>query len=66
MTLRDGRSFHLTGGNDVDRDNRGIFIFPAAVEEPADGRPAGEWRYVAWEDFREARFHPPDDPESGW
>lgn len=66
VTLRDGRSFHLTGGNDVDRDNRGTFIFSAAVEEPAGGRPAAEWRYVAWEDFREARFHPPDDPGSGW
>ncbi|MDE2762204.1 MAG: hypothetical protein OXQ94_03135 [Gemmatimonadota bacterium] len=66
VTLRDGRSFHLTGGNDVDEDNRGIFIFSAAVEEPAGGRSVAERRYVAWEDFREARFHLPDDPGSGW
>lgn len=64
VTLRDGRSFRLTGG-DVDRDNRGVFIFYAAVEQPAGGRPADEWRYIAWEDFREARFRPPDDPGSG-
>ena len=65
VTLQDGRSFHLTGGNDVDRDNRGIFVFPA----PADGAvadPSGpEWRYVAWEDFREVRFHPTGDTGAG-
>ncbi len=70
VTLRDGRSFHLTGGYDVGRDNRGIFIFPAptegaadgAVEDPAEGpgvgKPEPEGRYVAWEDFHEVRFHP--------
>jgi len=61
VTLRDGRSFHLTGGNDVGDDNRGIFIFPVRADAAAGGRSAPEWRYVAWGDFREARF----DPASG-
>ena len=60
VTLRDGRSFHLTGNNDVDRDNRGIFIFPTPGDAAATGQTAPEWRYVAWEDFREARFHAAD------
>ncbi|MDE2986105.1 MAG: hypothetical protein OXU69_15490 [Gemmatimonadota bacterium] len=65
VSLQDGRLFHLTGGYDVGRDNRGIFIFPA----PADGAPAGasaaKWRYVAWEEFREVRFHPIEDQGAG-
>ena len=55
VTLRDGRSFHLTGGNDVDRDNRGIFIFPAAAEgaaaaavgDPATGAAVADVAAVA-------------------
>lgn len=73
VTLRDGRSFHLAGENDVGRQNRGIFIFPAPAEEgaadPADGAVAGkpvpEWRYVAWEDFREVRFDAVEAEEPG-
>lgn len=82
VTLHDGRSFHLTSGNDIDHDNRGIFIFPVtaggaadggrtdgAAAGQADGAAAGqtepEWRYVAWEDFREVRFHPTDDKGAG-
>lgn len=65
VSLHDGRLFHLTGGYDVGRDNRGIFIFPA----PADGAPAGasaaRWRYVAWEELREVRFHPIEDQGAG-
>lgn len=57
VSLRDGRSFHLTDGNDVDRDNRGIFIFPAPADADEAGQNAPKWRYVAWDDFREARFH---------
>ena len=64
VTLRDGRSFHLTGGNDVDRDNRGIFIFPVA-DAPGASRDDPEWRYVAWEDFREVRFHAVEAEEPG-
>lgn len=56
VTLLDGRTFHLTSGNDVDEDNKGIFIFPVAADEAGPGEPADEWRYVAWEDFREVRF----------
>ena len=56
VTLLDGRSMHLTGGSDVDEDNMGIFIFPVAADRTADDEPDGEWRYVAWEDFLEARF----------
>ncbi len=77
VMLRDGRSFHLTDGNDVDRDNRGIFIFSTAAEEaatravadPAEGaavgEPVPEWRYVAWKDFREVRFHAAKAREPG-
>ena len=68
VTLADGRSFHLAGESGVGRENRGIFIFPAPAD-PADpaaaGRDAPGWRYVAWEDFREARFHPPAAAEPG-
>ena len=64
VTLRDGRSYHLTGGNDVDRDNRGIFIF-SAVDSTEANRGDPEWRYVAWEDFREVRFHAVDAEEPG-
>lgn len=56
VTLLDGRTFQLTGGNDVDGDNKGIFVFPVAAEGADPGERADEWRYVAWEDFREARF----------
>ncbi len=70
VTLHDGRSFHLTSGNDIDHDNLGIFIFPVTAGGAADGGRTGgaaagqtepERRYVAWEDFREVRFHPTDD-----
>ena len=61
VTLTDGRSFHLAGESGVGRENRGVFVFPAPAD-PTDpvaaGRSAPGWRYVAWEDFREARFHP--------
>lgn len=52
VTLRDGRSFELEGSGDVDWDSRGIFVLP-------EGRPAGDpsaWRYLDWDEFREARF----------
>lgn len=65
VTLRDGRSFHLTGGFDVGRDNRGIFIFPPPADGVETDQPGPEWRYVAWEDFREARFHPVGDQGAG-
>ena len=65
VTLQDGRSFHLTGGYDVGEDNRGIFIFPVPADGVAAGQPVPEWRYVAWADFREVRFHHADDNGAG-
>ena len=67
VTLRDGRSYELSGSNDVDAGNRGIFVFleaaPAAGDRNGGGTDApgdrGEWRHVAWEDFREAHFRRP-------
>lgn len=55
VTLLDGRRLHMTRDNDVDEGNKGIFIFPFAAD--GAGGPAGAWRYVAWKNFREARFH---------
>ena len=55
VTLLDGRSLHLTRGNDVNEDNKGIFVFPSAPD--GAGGSAGTWRYVAWKAFREVRFH---------
>ncbi len=46
VTLRDGRSFELTGGNDVDSDNKGIFVRLASGEE----------KVVPWKDFRKLEF----------
>ena len=65
VTLLDGRSFHLTRGNDVTEDNKGIFIFSVAADGAAGRQPAGEWSYVAWEDFREARFRHGDAGTDG-
>ena len=58
VTLLDGRSYELSGSNDVDGDNRGIFVFPHAgpAEREGVGQEGTDWHYVAWEDFREARF----------
>ncbi len=58
VTVRDGRTFELTGSNDVGGDNKGIFVFLTGSGEAGAADPAGdpEWRYVAWEDFHAARF----------
>lgn len=45
VTLKDGRSFELSGSNDVDRGNRGITV-------RTDGRDFE----VEWRDFREVTF----------
>lgn len=60
VTLLDGRSYELSGSNDVDGDNRGIFVFPnrGPAEREGVGREGTDWHYVAWENFREARFRP--------
>lgn len=46
VTLRDGRSFHLEGSNDVDDDNRGIYVTPQG----------GETELVRWRDLRQVTF----------
>ena len=64
VTLIDGRTFELTGSNDVGGDNKGIFVFPPGGEEmeeaetpsPPERSGGAEWRYVAWEDFGAVRF----------
>jgi hypothetical protein len=53
VTLWDGRVFELTGSNDVDDSNKGIYVLPP------DGSPddeEAEWVMVKWEDFRSVRF----------
>lgn len=45
VTLRDGRTLHLSGSNDVDHGNRGITI-----------RTDGREFEVQWEDFAEVTF----------
>jgi len=47
VTLLDGRTFELEDTNDVDSDNKGIFI---------QFDDTGEWVMVTWDDFREVRF----------
>ncbi|MBU2534482.1 MAG: hypothetical protein KKB37_17215 [Alphaproteobacteria bacterium] len=46
VTLRDGRQFRLRGSNDVDSDNKGIFI-------STDG---GEEVVVEWDEFSRVEF----------
>jgi len=52
VTLRDGRVLQLEGSNDVNDENKGIFI---QVDEEAGDRLSG-WVRVSWDDFREIRF----------
>ena len=58
VTLRDGRTFHLTGSNDVTEDNKGVFV---RADPDAGGVAKAEWRYVAWADLLDVTFHPPAD-----
>jgi len=51
VTLRDGRELELRGSNDVNRENRGIFISDLGI-----GRVE-----VKWNEFREVRFTDPPD-----
>jgi len=46
VTLRDDRSFRLRGSNDVDEDNKGIFVTLSDGEEVE----------VEWEDFDRVEF----------
>ena len=45
VTLKDGREFHLTGSNDVTRQNRGIVV-----------ESAGQSYRTDWTDFRALRL----------
>lgn len=57
VTLMDGRSFVISHSPDL-QEGRGIFVFP-------DGAPVTSWRYVPWEEFREARFWGAGDGGNG-
>ncbi|MFH1701452.1 MAG: hypothetical protein ABIE07_12810 [Candidatus Zixiibacteriota bacterium] len=48
VTLWDGRSFKLRGSNDVDDDNKGIFIYPKDDED--------DEIIIEWEDFSRIEF----------
>lgn len=45
VTLKDGRTFKLRNSNDIDSDNRGIFISDKGLEE-----------MVEWDEFRRVEF----------
>jgi len=61
VTLRDGRVLELEGSNDVNDENKGIFI---QVDDQARPRAAG-WVRVGWDDFREIRFEGGGQERSG-
>jgi hypothetical protein len=46
ITVLDGRTFRLRGSNDVDEDNKGIFILLAN----------GDVEEVGWDDFEKVEF----------
>ena len=50
LTLLDGRSYEMTGINDLGSGNLGILVLPASPDGRAD------WRYLAWGDVREIGF----------
>ncbi|MEJ2540878.1 MAG: hypothetical protein P8188_13055 [Gemmatimonadota bacterium] len=52
VTLRDGREFELEDSNDVDRDNKGIFVDVSGDS----GEEEGEWVRIGWDEFEEIRF----------
>ncbi len=55
VTLWDGRVFELTGSNDVDDSNDGIYVLlNDSGRSPED--PEAEWVMVKWEDFRSVSF----------
>ncbi|MYI07213.1 MAG: hypothetical protein F4059_07865 [Gemmatimonadetes bacterium] len=68
LTLRDGRTYEVTGYNDLGLRNLGILVQTGATAgEPGlssasgDGADAGtgidgDWRFVGWDDVREVRF----------
>ncbi|HSM07111.1 MAG TPA: hypothetical protein VK858_20960 [Longimicrobiales bacterium] len=56
VTLLDGRTFELEGSNDVDRDNKGIFVAVSGSRTGPDA-PDAEWIRIDWDEFQELRFH---------
>lgn len=52
VTLLDGRVLEMEGSNDVNEENKGIFI---QVDDQTGSRSEG-WVLVRWDDFREIRF----------
>lgn len=52
VTLLDGRVLEMEGSNDVNDENKGIFI---QVDDSARSRDGG-WVLVTWDDFRKVRF----------
>lgn len=69
VSLVDGRVLELSAGDDSEGQNRGVFVLPDA--SAGASAEAARWRYVAWEDFAEVRFHggadvrAPSDPGAG-
>jgi hypothetical protein len=55
VTLWDGRVFELTGSNDVDDSNDGIYVLTDESGRSPDD-PEAEWVMVKWEDFRSVSF----------
>jgi hypothetical protein len=56
VTLLDGRILELEGSNDVNDENKGVFV----RMEGGEGQPSSEepeWVMVRWKDFRELRLH---------
>jgi hypothetical protein len=56
VVLRDGRAFDLKGTNDVDSNNRGIY-----VHDPRFGRVL-----ISWDAFRRVDFEPSGDSGPGY
>ncbi|MFC1662234.1 hypothetical protein ACFL3S_12425 [Gemmatimonadota bacterium] len=60
VTLTDGRVLELEGSNDVDEENKGIFVevgggSSSALDRPTEGRE-NTWVLVRWDDFQQLRF----------
>ncbi len=52
VTLLDGREFELEDSNDVDEDNKGIFVEVSGES----GEEGGSWIRIGWDEFQEIRF----------
>jgi len=52
VTLLDGREFELEDSNDVDEDNKGIFVEVSGES----GEEDGSWIRIGWDEFQAIRF----------